>query len=109
ITAKNYNGKVMNCNSQYPVASISLKLEVPIKMHDFLMGGFTANTSLAHCCQDNDLVLHIHRTIHAIIDRKKNHVALEACVQASNEGCDLVVEGNAIIREASKWSPELAM
>ncbi|TYH66558.1 hypothetical protein ES332_D06G131800v1 [Gossypium tomentosum] len=37
-----------------------------------------------------------------------NRVALEACVKARNEGCDLAHEGNEIIREASKWSPELA-
>ncbi|KAL5065354.1 hypothetical protein RYX36_027091 [Vicia faba] len=37
-----------------------------------------------------------------------NRVALEACVQARNEGRDLAREGNAIIREACKWSPELA-
>ncbi|KAL4315427.1 hypothetical protein AHAS_Ahas15G0184000 [Arachis hypogaea] len=37
-----------------------------------------------------------------------NRVALEACVQARNEGRDLAREGNEIIREASKWSPELA-
>ncbi|PPS11045.1 hypothetical protein GOBAR_AA09596 [Gossypium barbadense] len=34
--------------------------------------------------------------------------ALEACVQARNEGRDLARGGNEIIREASKWSPELA-
>jgi ribulose-bisphosphate carboxylase large chain len=28
--------------------------------------------------------------------------------QARNEGRDLAVEGNEIIREACKWSPELA-
>ncbi|KAL2923137.1 Ribulose bisphosphate carboxylase large chain, partial [Bienertia sinuspersici] len=37
-----------------------------------------------------------------------NRVALEACVQARNEGRDLASEGNTIIREAAKWSPELA-
>ncbi|KAB5587305.1 hypothetical protein CTheo_9248 [Ceratobasidium theobromae] len=37
-----------------------------------------------------------------------NRVALEACIQARNEGRDLAVEGNEIIREACKWSPELA-
>ncbi|CAH1431931.1 unnamed protein product [Lactuca virosa] len=36
-----------------------------------------------------------------------NRVALEACVQARNEGRDLATEGNEIIREATKWSPEL--
>jgi ribulose-bisphosphate carboxylase large chain len=35
-------------------------------------------------------------------------VALEACVQARNEGRDLAREGNEIIRSACKWSPELA-
>ncbi|KAK1548708.1 hypothetical protein Q3G72_008643 [Acer saccharum] len=35
-----------------------------------------------------------------------NRVALEACVQARNEGRDLAREGNE--REASKWSAELA-
>ncbi|KAG5575074.1 hypothetical protein H5410_055208 [Solanum commersonii] len=37
-----------------------------------------------------------------------NRVALEACVKARNEGRDLAREGNEIIREACKWSPELA-
>ncbi|CAI0627050.1 unnamed protein product [Linum tenue] len=38
-----------------------------------------------------------------------NRVALEPCVQARNEGRDLAREGNSIFREASKWSPELAI
>eukprot|EP01018_Ginkgo_biloba_P021373 Gb_24038 [translate_table: standard] len=37
-----------------------------------------------------------------------NQVALEACVQAHNEGRDLAHDCNEVIREASKWSPELA-
>ncbi|MBA0695062.1 hypothetical protein Goari_005298, partial [Gossypium aridum] len=36
-----------------------------------------------------------------------NRVALEACVQACNEGRDLTRKGNKIIHEANKWSPEL--
>ncbi|KAF3772838.1 Ribulose bisphosphate carboxylase large chain [Nymphaea thermarum] len=36
-------------------------------------GGFTANTSLAHYCRDNGLLLHIHRAMHAVIDRQRNH------------------------------------
>ncbi|WOG96426.1 hypothetical protein DCAR_0415761 [Daucus carota subsp. sativus] len=35
-------------------------------MHDYLTWGFTANTSLAHYCQDNGLILHIHRKNHGI-------------------------------------------
>ncbi|KAJ8531141.1 hypothetical protein K7X08_025872 [Anisodus acutangulus] len=108
-------------------------------MHDYLTGGFTANTCLAHYCRDNGLLLHIHRAMHAVIDRQKNHgihfrvlakalrmsggdhihsgtivgvvanrIALEACVKARNEGRDLAQEGNDIIREACKWSSELA-
>ncbi|CAI0476241.1 unnamed protein product [Linum tenue] len=38
-----------------------------------------------------------------------NRVALEACVQARNEGRDLAREGNEIICEASKWSPKLTI
>ncbi|KAM2943773.1 hypothetical protein COP2_026915 [Malus domestica] len=162
-------------------AVFARELGVPIVMHDYLTGGFTANTSLAHYCRDNGLLLHIHRAMHAVIDRQKNHgmhfrvlakalrmsggdhihvgtvigvlpvasggihvwhmpalteifgddyvlqfggetlghpwgnapgavanrVALEACVQARNEGRDLAREGNEIIR--GKWSPELAV
>jgi ribulose 1,5-bisphosphate carboxylase large subunit (EC 4.1.1.39) len=37
-----------------------------------------------------------------------NRVALEACIQARNEGRSLAREGNEIIREAARWCPELA-
>ncbi|EEF45758.1 conserved hypothetical protein [Ricinus communis] len=37
-----------------------------------------------------------------------NRVALEACVQARNEGRDLAHEGNEIIREFGKWNRKLA-
>ncbi|ESW09645.1 hypothetical protein PHAVU_009G144500 [Phaseolus vulgaris] len=49
------------------------ELGVPIVMHDYLTGGFTANTSLAHYCRDNGLLLHIHRAMHVVIDRQNNH------------------------------------
>ncbi|KAF8660718.1 hypothetical protein HU200_057491 [Digitaria exilis] len=40
-------------------------------MHDYLIGGFTANTSLSHYCRDNGLLLHIHRQcMQLLIDRK---------------------------------------
>ncbi|KAM0932115.1 putative ribulose-bisphosphate carboxylase [Dioscorea sansibarensis] len=54
-------------------AVFARELGVPIIMHDYLTGGFTANTSLAHYCRDNGLLLHIHRAMHAVIDRQKNH------------------------------------
>ncbi|CAN4119574.1 unnamed protein product [Withania somnifera] len=34
--------------------------------------GFTANTTLAHYCRDNGLLLHIHRAMHAVIDRQES-------------------------------------
>ncbi|TYH63752.1 hypothetical protein ES332_D07G215600v1 [Gossypium tomentosum] len=177
------NATAGTCEEMIKRAMCARELGVPIVMHDYLTGGFTANTSLAHYCRDNGLLLHIHRAMHAVIDRQKNHcmhfrvlakalrmsggdhihagtvvarcsarsfggihlwhmpaltkifgddsvlqfdggtlghpsgnapgaianrVALEACVQARNEGRDLACEGNEIIREASKWSPELA-
>ncbi|MBA0635470.1 hypothetical protein Godav_025560 [Gossypium davidsonii] len=49
------------------------ELGVPIIMHNYLTGGFTSNTSLAHYYRDNALLLHIHRAIHVVIDRQKNH------------------------------------
>jgi len=55
------------------------QLGVPIVMHDYLTGGFTANTSLAYYCRDNGLLLHIHRTMHAVIDRQKIH-GMHFCV-----------------------------
>ncbi|KAJ4730740.1 Ribulose bisphosphate carboxylase large chain [Rhynchospora pubera] len=54
-------------------AVFARELGVPIIMHDYLTGGFTANTSLAFYCRDNGLLLHIHRAMHAVIDRQKNH------------------------------------
>jgi ribulose-bisphosphate carboxylase large chain len=54
-------------------AVFARELGVPIIMHDYMTGGFIANTSLAHYCRDNSLLLHIHRAMHAVIDRQKNH------------------------------------
>ena len=218
------------CEEMLKRAEYAKELDQPIIMHDFLTAGFTANTTLSHWCRDNGVLLHIHRAMHAVIDRQKNHgihfrvlskclrmsggdhihtgtvvgklegdragtlgfvdllrenyverdpsrfvffvfffvvffcfvwvflvgvlgvasggihvwhmpalveifgddsvlqfgggtlghpwgnapgatanrVALEACVQARNEGRDLTREGGDIIREACKWSPELA-
>ena len=56
-------------------AVFARELGVPIIiiMHDYLTGGFTAKTSLAHYCRDNGLLLHIHRAMHAVIEIQKNH------------------------------------
>jgi ribulose-bisphosphate carboxylase large chain len=42
-------------------------------MHDYITGGFCANTGLANWCRDNGMLLHIHRAMHAVIDRNPHH------------------------------------
>jgi ribulose-bisphosphate carboxylase large chain len=54
-------------------AEIARDLGVPIIMHDYITGGFTSNTSLAIYRRDHGLLLHIHRAMHAVIDRQKIH------------------------------------
>nr|YP_009546220.1 ribulose-1,5-bisphosphate carboxylase/oxygenase large subunit [Gloeochaete wittrockiana]ASQ40281.1 ribulose-1,5-bisphosphate carboxylase/oxygenase large subunit [Gloeochaete wittrockiana] len=220
-------GHYLNCTASTSEemlkrADFAKELKMPIIMHDYITAGFTSNTTLAKWCRDNGPLLHIHRAMHAVIDRQRNHgihfrvlaktlrmsggdhlhsgtvvgklegdraatlgfidlmrddhvaqdrsrgvfftqdwasmpgvlpvasggihiwhmpalvdifgddsclqfgggtlghpwgnapgavanrVALEACVQARNEGRVLAREGNEIIREAARWSPELA-
>jgi ribulose-bisphosphate carboxylase large chain len=61
------------CEEILKRAQFAKELGVPIIIHDYLTGGFTANTSLASYCRDNGLLLHIHRAIHGVIDRQRNH------------------------------------
>ncbi|KAI3839579.1 hypothetical protein MKX03_003688 [Papaver bracteatum] len=61
------------CEEMMKRVIFTRELGVPIVMHDYLTGGFTANTSLAHYFRDNGLLLHIHRPMHVVIDRQKNH------------------------------------
>ncbi|WJZ97172.1 hypothetical protein VitviT2T_015797 [Vitis vinifera] len=67
------NATAGTCEEMIKRAVFARELGVPIIMHDYLTGGFTANTSLAHYCRDNGLLLHIHRAMHAVINRQKNH------------------------------------
>ncbi|KAK9132781.1 hypothetical protein Scep_012309 [Stephania cephalantha] len=75
------NATVGTCEEMIKRVVFAKELGVPIVMHDYLTGGFTANTSLAHYCRDNGLLLHIHRAMHAVIDRPKNH-GMHFCVLA---------------------------
>src|SRR5210317_78563 len=54
-------------------AACAKELGMPIVMHDYITAGFTANTTLAHYCRDHGLLLHIHRAMHAVIYRQRNH------------------------------------
>jgi len=57
----------------YKRAEHAKSLDMRIIMHDYLTAGFTANTSLANWCRDNGMLLHIHRAMHAVIDRGRHH------------------------------------
>ncbi|MFA9460708.1 form I ribulose bisphosphate carboxylase large subunit [Thiohalorhabdus methylotrophus] len=57
----------------YKRAERAKELDMPIIMHDFLTGGFTANTGIADWCRENGMLLHIHRAMHAVIDRHPKH------------------------------------
>ena len=54
-------------------AEYAKELGAPIIMHDYITGGFCANTGLAQWCRDNGLLLHIHRAMHAVLDRNPHH------------------------------------
>ena len=54
-------------------AEYAKEIGAPIIMHDFLTGGLSANTQLAQWCQDNGMLLHIHRAMHAVLDRNPHH------------------------------------
>jgi ribulose-bisphosphate carboxylase large chain len=67
------NATAGTCEEMMKREVFARELGVPIIMHDYLTRVFTTNNSLAHYFRDNDLLLHIHRTMHALIDRQKNH------------------------------------
>jgi len=67
------NATAGTCEEMIKRAVFARELGVPIIMHDYLTRGFTTNTSLARYCWDNGLLLHIHRAMHVVIDRQKNH------------------------------------
>jgi|SRR5579883_3381013 ribulose-bisphosphate carboxylase large chain len=54
-------------------AEFARELASPIIMVDYLVAGFTAATSLSHWCRQNGVLLHVHRAMHAVIDRQKDH------------------------------------
>ncbi|MCF1184613.1 form I ribulose bisphosphate carboxylase large subunit [Marichromatium gracile] len=54
-------------------AEYAKEIGAPIIMHDYITGGWCANTGLAQWCRDNGVLLHIHRAMHAVIDRHPHH------------------------------------
>jgi ribulose-bisphosphate carboxylase large chain len=57
----------------YKRAEYAKELGSRIIMHDYITGGWCANTGLAQWCRNNGLLLHIHRAMHAVIDRNPHH------------------------------------
>jgi ribulose-bisphosphate carboxylase large chain len=62
-----------DCEQMLERAEYAKGLGSPIVMHDFLVGGFSAHTTLANWCRRNGMLLHVHRALHAVIDRQKEH------------------------------------
>jgi ribulose-bisphosphate carboxylase large chain len=54
-------------------AETAKELGSPIIMHDYLVGGFAAHQTLSNWCRRNGMLLHVHRALHAVLDRQKNH------------------------------------
>uniref|UniRef100_K4B911 Ribulose bisphosphate carboxylase large subunit C-terminal domain-containing protein n=1 Tax=Solanum lycopersicum TaxID=4081 RepID=K4B911_SOLLC len=50
------NATAGTCEEMIKRVVFARELGVPIIMHDYLKGGFTANTTLAHYCRDNGLL-----------------------------------------------------
>ncbi|CAL5321855.1 unnamed protein product [Camellia sinensis] len=67
------NATAGTCEEMMKRAVFARELGVPIVMHDYLTGDSLQILAWAHYCRDNGLLLHIHRAMHAVIDRQKNH------------------------------------
>jgi ribulose-bisphosphate carboxylase large chain len=57
----------------YERAEFAKELGSPIIMHDFLTAGFAAHQSLSKWCRRNGMLLHVHRAMHAVMDRQRDH------------------------------------
>ena len=57
----------------YKRAEFAKEIGAPIIMHDYITAGFCAHQGLSNWCRDNGMLLHIHRAMHAVLDRNPNH------------------------------------
>jgi ribulose-bisphosphate carboxylase large chain len=62
-----------DCEQMLERAELAKELGSPIIMHDFLTAGFAAHQTLSRWCRRNGMLLHVHRAMHAVIDRQKDH------------------------------------
>lgn len=54
-------------------AEFAREIGTPIIMSDYLTLGWAAHNSLSRWCRDNGMLLHVHRAMHAVLDRNPNH------------------------------------
>ncbi len=57
----------------YQRAEFAKEVGSKIIMSDYLTMGWAAHNSLSKWCRDNGLLLHVHRAMHAVIDRSPTH------------------------------------
>ncbi|MDH4248045.1 MAG: form I ribulose bisphosphate carboxylase large subunit [Deltaproteobacteria bacterium] len=57
----------------YERAEFAKEIGTPIIMSDYLTVGWAAHTSLSKWCRKNGILLHVHRAMHAVIDRNPRH------------------------------------
>jgi ribulose-bisphosphate carboxylase large chain len=67
------NVTAADCEQMLERAEYAKELGSPIVMHDYLVGGLSAHTTLANWCRRNGMLLHVHRALHAVLDRQKSH------------------------------------
>lgn len=67
------NVTAADCEQMLERAEFAKELGSPIIMHDFLVGGLSAHQTLSNWCRRNGMLLHVHRALHAVIDRQKAH------------------------------------
>ena len=62
-----------DCEQMLERAETARELGSPIVMHDFLVGGLSAHQTLSRWCRRHGMLLHVHRALHAVLDRQKDH------------------------------------
>src|SRR5215472_7653704 len=62
-----------DCEQMLDRADFARELGSPIIMNDYLVGGFAAHATLSKWCRRNGMLLHVHRALHAVLDRQKDH------------------------------------
>ena len=67
------NVTAADCEGMLERAEYAKELGAPIIMHDYLVGGLSAHQTLANWCRRNGVFLHVHRAMHAVLDRQKTH------------------------------------